>query len=279
MPEKPEVLTVVSALKSRIVGKSIKDVIVRWDNIIASPSVLEFKKGLIGKTIRSITTRGKFIVIFFDDEALLIHLRMEGKFFFRKKGEEYNKHEHVIFTFDDDEEMRFHDVRKFGKMYLIPKKDVYRVLPLKNLGVEFDDSSFTGSYLKEKFKNKKLPIKTVLLDQSIIAGIGNIYADEILYSSNINPLEKACVLNIKDCNSIVDSTKVILSHAIKLGGTTIKSYPSEEGVHGRFQDELSIHGRKCGDCLKCGGKILKIKVGGRGTYYCPNCQKFKEEKL
>ena len=244
MPEKPEVLTVVSALKSRIVGKSIKDVIVRWDNIIASPSVLEFKKGLIGKTIRSITTRGKFIVIFFDDE-----------------------------------EMRFHDVRKFGKMYLIPKKDVYRVLPLKNLGVEFDDSSFTGSYLKEKFKNKKLPIKTVLLDQSIIAGIGNIYADEILYSSNINPLEKACVLNIKDCNSIVDSTKVILSHAIKLGGTTIKSFTSSEGVHGLFQNELHVHGKVCGDCLKCGGKILKIKVGGRGTYYCPNCQKFKEEKL
>ena len=278
MPEKPEVLTVVKALKSRIIGKTIKDVVVRWDNIISRPNVLEFKKGLIGKTIRSITTRGKFIIIFFDEDALLIHLRMEGKFFFRKKGEEYNKHEHVIFTFDDDEEMRFHDVRKFGKMYLIPKKDVYSVLPLKNLGVEFDDSSFTGNYLKEKFKNKRLPIKTVLLDQSIIAGIGNIYADEILFLSHINPIDKACSLTVKDCDNIVDSTKTTLSRAIKLGGTTIKSFTSSEGVHGLFQNELHVHGKTCGVCPNCGGKILKIKVGGRGTYYCPFCQKSKEEK-
>ena len=278
MPEKPEVLTVVKALKSRIIGKTIKDVVVRWDNIIASPSVLEFKKGLIGKTIKSITTRGKFIIIFFDEDALLIHLRMEGKFFFRKKGDEYNKHEHVIFTFDDDEEMRFHDVRKFGKMYLIPKKDVYSVLPLKNLGVEFDDSSFTGNYLKERFKSKRLPIKTVLLDQRIIAGIGNIYADEILFLSHINPMDKACSLTVKDCDNIVDSTKTTLSRAIKLGGTTIKSFTSSEGVHGLFQNELHVHGKTCGDCPNCGGKILKIKVGGRGTYYCPFCQKSKEEK-
>ncbi len=278
MPEKPEVLTVVSALKTKIIGKTIKDVLVRWDNIIASPSVLEFKKGLVGKTIRSITTRGKFIIIFFDEDALLIHLRMEGKFFFRKKGDEYNKHEHIIFTFEDDEQMRFHDVRKFGKMYLIPKKDVYNVLPLKNLGMEFDDKKLNGDYLMKKFARKRLPIKTVLLDQSIIAGIGNIYADEILYLSHINPLDKAYNLDINECNDIVDNTRTVLSSAIKLGGTTIKSFTSSEGVHGLFQNELHVHGKTCGECPTCGGKILKIKIGGRGTYYCPCCQKSKEEK-
>ena len=278
MPEKPEVLTVVSSLKKKIIGKTISDVDVLWDNIIAEPSVSEFKKILTGKTIESITTRGKFIVINLDEYTLLIHLRMEGKFFFRKKGDDINKHEHVIFTFTDGNEMRFHDVRKFGKMYLLPKEDVYKVLPLKNLGMEFDDKKLNGDYLMKKFARKRLPIKTVLLDQSIIAGIGNIYADEILYLSHINPMEKACDLNVSDCNSIVDNTYNVLRHAIKLGGTTIKSFTSSEGVHGRFQNELHVHGKKDGVCEVCGVDILKIKVGGRGTYYCPCCQKCKEDK-
>ena len=276
MPEKPEVLTVVASLKSKIIGKTISDVDVLWDNIIAVPSVSEFKKKLIGKTIKSITTRGKFIVINLDEYSLLIHLRMEGKFFFRKKGDDINKHEHVIFTFTDGDQMRFHDVRKFGKMHLILKDEVYNVLPLKKLGYEFDDKRLDGNYLKDKFARKRLPIKTVLLDQSIIAGIGNIYADEILFLSHINPMDRACELNISDCNKIVDNTFDVLSHAIKLGGTTIKSFTSSEGVHGLFQNELNVHGKKDGICPKCGGKILKIKVGGRGTYYCPLCQKSKE---
>ncbi len=278
MPEKPEVLTVVKALKPKIVGKTISDVIVRWDNIIKTPSVEEFKKNLIGKTIRKITTRGKFIVIFFDEDALLIHLRMEGKFFFRKKGDEYNKHEHVIFTFTDDEQMRFHDVRKFGKMYLLPKKNIYEVLPLKNLGLEYDDPTLNGNFLKEKFQNKRLPIKTVLLDQSIITGIGNIYADEILFLSKINPNKKAKDLTIKECNDIIKNTQITLNKAIKLGGTTIKSFTSSEGVHGLFQNELHVHGKKAGICPNCGKEIIKIVIGGRGTYYCPNCQKNKEDK-
>ncbi len=278
MPEKPEVLTVVASLKKKIIGKTISDVDVLWDNIIATPTPVEFKEKLIGKTIKSITTRGKFIVINFSEYSLLIHLRMEGKFFFRKKGDDINKHEHVIFTFTDGEEMRFHDVRKFGKMYLLPKDDVYKVLPLKNLGYEFDDKKLDGNYLMDKFCRKRLPIKTVLLDQSIIAGIGNIYADEILFLSHINPMEKAYDLSIEDCNNIVLNTRDVLKHAIKLGGTTIKSFTSSEGVHGKFQNELHVHGKKDGVCEECGEKILKIKVGGRGTYYCPNCQKCKEGK-
>ncbi len=278
MPEKPEVITVAKSLKTKIIGKTISDVDVRWDNIIATPSVSAFKKNLVGLSIKDVTTRGKFIVIDLGEYSLLIHLRMEGKFFFRKVGDSINKHEHVIFTFTDGNQMRFHDVRKFGKMYLIPKEDTYKVLPLKNLGYEFYDKKLNGSYLMDKFSKKRIPIKTVLLDQSIITGIGNIYADEILFLSHINPMEKASNLSVLDCDNIVSNTREVLSHATKLGGSTIKSFTSSEGVGGLFQNELCVHGKKDGICPKCGSSILKVKVGGRGTYYCPVCQKYKEDK-
>ena len=126
-------------------------------------------------------------------------------------------------------------------------------------------------YLKEKYKNKKTPIKTVILDQRIITGLGNIYADEVLFLSKINPLTKACELNEKELQAIIDNSKIVLEKAIELGGTTIKSYESSEGVHGRFQNELLVHTKK--NCPNCNSDILKIRVGGRGTYYCPCCQK------
>ena len=120
---------------------------------------------------------------------------------------------------------------------------------------------------------KKLPIKTVLLDQSIICGIGNIYDDEILFMSKIHPLRKACNISIEECDTIIKNTRVVLEKAIKLGGTTIKSFTSSEGVHGLFQNELLVHGKVGQKCPECSKVIEKIKVGGRGTYYCEYCQK------
>lgn len=273
MPEKPEVITVVRSLKDRILGKTITDCNVFWDNIIASPTVNEFKKKIINQKINTIDTRGKFIVIGLDDYSLLIHLRMEGKFMFRDKGVELNKHEHVELILDDSISFRFHDVRKFGKMYLIKKEDTYKVKPLSDLGLEYYDDKLTKEYLFDKFKGKRLPIKTVLLDQSIITGIGNIYDDEILFMSGIDPNRKACDVSLDECQKIIDNGKIVLDHAVELGGTTIKSFTSSEGVHGLFQNELLIHGRVGENCKSCGNSIIKIKINGRGTYYCTNCQK------
>ena len=274
MPEKPEVLTVVKNLKKKIIGKTITDCNIYWDNIIASPSPKEFKKEIINQKINSITTRGKWIVIKLDKYNLLIHLRMEGKFFFRKKDDPKEKHEHVEFILDNNISFRFHDVRKFGKMYLIPKEDTYKVKPLSDLGYEYYDKELNEEYLLNKFKNKKLPIKTVLLDQSIITGIGNIYDDEILFMSKINPLQVTSTLTKKDCTNIIKNTKSVLDRAVEKGGTTIKSFTSSEGVHGLFQHELLVHGKDI--CPECGNKITKIKVNGRGTYYCEKCQKIKK---
>lgn len=269
MPELPEVETVKETLKKSVKGKIIKDVNIYYNNIIEYPSIEEFKKNIINQTIKDIERRGKWLMFKLDDYYLLSHLRMEGRYYI-KHGEEVGKHEHVVFKFNDFD-LRYVDTRKFGRMYLLPIKDAFNMKPLNELGLEPWDTSLTTKYLEEKYKNKKLPIKTVLLDQSIITGIGNIYDDEVLFMSKINPYKKASLLNDKELQSIIDNTKIVLEKAIKLGGTTIRSYESSEGVHGRFQNELLIHGQAI--CPTCNENVTKVHINGRGTYYCEKCQK------
>ena len=146
--------------------------------------------------------------------------------------------------------------------------------PLIEMGLEPWNKNLNSNYLIDKYKNKKLPIKTTLLDQSIIVGIGNIYADEILFLSKITPLKQSNKLTEEDLNKIIKYTKEVLEKAIEKGGSSIRSYTSVDGVHGLFQQELYVHTKKGENCRECSTIIEKIKVGGRGTYYCPNCQKF-----
>lgn len=273
MPELPEVETVRRSLKLKLIGRRVVSCDVYHNNIIEYPSVSEFKKSIIGQTINDIERHGKWLKFVLDDYYLLSHLRMEGKYFFRDKDEEIHKHEHVVFGLDNGLSFRYMDVRKFGKMHLIEKDDIDKIGPLLDVGLEPWDKKLTIDYLKSKYKNKKLPIKTLLLDQSIIAGIGNIYANEILFASSINPLKLGSQLNDKELESIISNTRNILSKAIDMGGSTIHSYTSVDGVTGLFQQELMVHTRVNQKCKVCKSNIEKIIVGGRGTYYCPNCQK------
>jgi len=273
MPELPEVETVRKTLKLKLIGKKIIECVVYHNNIIEYPTVEEFKKNIINQSFVDIKRYGKWLLFELNDYYLLSHLRMEGKYFFRNKGEQIYKHEHVVFKLDDDTEFRYMDVRKFGKMHLIKKEDIESRGPLLDIGLEPWDKKLDINYLKDKYKNKKLPIKSVILDQSIIAGIGNIYANEILYASGINPMKKAVDLTDIELESIINNTKIILGKAIEMGGSTIHSYTSVDGVTGLFQQELKVHLRENQKCDKCGNNIIKITVGGRGTYYCPNCQK------
>ena len=271
MPELPEVETVKEALKRKILNRKIVDVNVLYNNIVEYPKVTSFKEEIINETINDIKRRGKWLVFVLDNYYLLSHLRMEGKYNIRGKDEEITKHEHVIFYLDDNTSLRYNDTRKFGRMYLIKKEDFLTCKPIKDLGLEPFSNELTKEYLKEKYKKLNKPIKTIILDQSIIVGIGNIYADEILFLSRINPLTLASELDDNDLDNIIKYTKEVLSSAIKSGGTTIRSYTSEEGVHGRFQQNLLVHTKDI--CPVCNNKIEKIKVGSRGTYYCSNCQK------
>ena len=273
MPELPEVETVRQSLRLKIKDKTIKDVNIYYDGIIEYPSVKEFCKKIKGQKINDIDRYGKWLMFVLDDYYLLSHLRMEGKYFIKNNKDKVLKHEHVIFKLDDGNELRYMDVRKFGKMHLIEKNKIKEIGPLVDLGLEPWDKELTVDYLKNIFCKKKLPIKSVLLDQSIIVGIGNIYADEILFLSCINPLKKAMDLNDRELSNIIKYTRLELEDAIRKGGTTIRSYSSVNGIHGLFQQELNVHTKEGEKCPRCGENIIKIKVGGRGTYYCESCQK------
>lgn len=271
MPELPEVETVKETLKRVLVGRKICKVKVYYSGIVANMESSDFEKKIMHQTIRDLQRRGKFLLFELDDFFLLSHLRMEGKYLFREEKDPVLKHEHVVFTLDNQEQLRYQDTRKFGKMYLLKKEQVWSERPLCDLGREPWDEKLTPSYLKNSFKNKKIPIKTALLDQSIIAGIGNIYADEILFLSRINPFFRCCDLKDQELKRLIQNTRDVLKKAILKGGTTLRSFESSEGVHGRFQQELFVHSEKI--CKECKGEILKTFIGGRGTYYCPKCQK------
>ena len=273
MPELPEVETVVRGLRSKVVGRIIKKVNIYYENIIEYPDACSFQKKIKNQKINEINRYGKWIIFVLDNYYLLSHLRMEGKYFLKPKGSTLEKHEHVSFVLDNDMELRYMDVRKFGKMQLIEKENINKIGPFLEMGLEPWDKKLNTLYLKEKFLRKKLPIKSCLLDQRIIVGIGNIYADEILFLSKINPLKEANSLSLEELERIIDNTKLVLEKAIEKGGTTIRSYTSLNGIHGLFQQELYVHSKEGQKCLICGSDILKIKVGGRGTYYCPKCQK------
>ena len=272
MPELPEVETVRQSLKLKICGKVIKNANIYYDGIIEYPDVKLFCEEIKGQRINDIDRYGKWLIFVLDDYYLLSHLRMEGKYFIKNSSDKVNKHEHVVFVLDNDITLRYMDVRKFGKMHLIDKDKIKDMGPLIELGLEPWDKNLTVDYLRDKYKKKKLPIKSVLLDQSIIVGIGNIYADEILFLSRINPLKKCCSLSDEEMAKIIKYTKEELEMAIKKGGTTIRSYSSVNGVHGLFQQELNVHTKEGFKCPVCGSVIIKTKVGGRGTYYCSKCQ-------
>ena len=271
MPELPEVETVRKGLIKKVKGKKILSCKVLWNGIIEYPSKEEFIKNISNQTINDITRRGKFLMFILDDYYLISHLRMEGKYFIKKESDPLSTHDHVIFKLDTNEELRYNDTRKFGKMHLV-KKDELDKTPISKLGLEPWDDNLNIKYLKDKL-NKKKAIKTLLLDQSIITGIGNIYADEILFLSKIHPETEGSKLTNKNLQDIIDNTRNILSKAIELGGTTIHTYTSVDGITGRFQQELLVHGKKDNPCPNCNKKIEKIVVNTRGTYYCPYCQK------
>lgn len=269
MPELPEVETVLRTLEGMIKGNKIEAIDVLYAPIIQDDLTL-FKNSLIGKSFLGFKRRGKYLIFELDDLALVVHLRMEGKFFVSESDEPINKHIHIVFHLSNGKELRYQDTRKFGRMHLQPLGD-YCVF--HNLGVEPFDSAFNHAYVRSFLNTKHQAIKTVLLDQSFIAGIGNIYADEILFMMKVNPQRRANELSDRNIEDLIFYTKKILLEAIKEGGTTIRSYTSSLGVTGRFQQNLKVHQREGEPCYDCGTPVVKTKVNGRGTYYCPRCQK------
>ncbi|ASK62993.1 DNA-formamidopyrimidine glycosylase [Virgibacillus phasianinus] len=274
MPELPEVETVRQTLKRLVLNKTISNVEVFWPNIIKRPDdVKEFKHLLHQQTILDIKRKGKFILFELSDYVLISHLRMEGKYSVHGGEEPVKKHTHVIFSFTDGAQLRYNDVRKFGTMHIVDKGTELNLKPLNQLGPDPFDDAFTFDYFYKKLHKTDRVIKAALLDQSIVAGLGNIYVDETLFQAGVSPLKKANRLTKKEVKAIQEKAKTILQHAIELGGTTIRTYVNSSGEMGMFQQTLYVYGQENNPCKNCGKPIVKMKIGGRGTHVCMNCQK------
>ncbi|MDL2211572.1 DNA-formamidopyrimidine glycosylase [Erysipelotrichaceae bacterium OttesenSCG-928-M19] len=270
MPELPEVETVVQTLKNMIIDDEIISVDIHWANTIDKISLNDFKNKIKNQKINDITRFGKIIAFVLDDYLMFTHLRMEGKYYVDDKLT-LDKHSHVVFHLKSNRFLRYHDVRKFGKISLIEKANYLSHPYLINLGKE--PFVISVSELQAKLANKNIEIKAALLDQHIMAGLGNIYVDEVLFRARVHPETRAKLLNKKQLQSIIDNAIIVLNKAIELGGTTIRSYTSSLGVSGKFQNELLVHTKQNLPCPNCQRPITKIKVKGRGTYLCQHCQK------
>lgn len=274
MPELPEVETVIRTLEHQLHYPIIMDCKVLWNNIVATPNVDEFIAQIKGRQITGYRRHGKYLLFDLGDMEWVCHLRMEGKFYIQPAQEPCDKHTHVIFTLQDGRELRYHDTRKFGKMYLYRKQEDYRQYPcFLHIGMDAFDEQLQADDLYKRLHSKQTTLKAVLLDQSILAGIGNIYADEICFALGLHPETKISKLRKKDFEQLLYETRRILQGAIQSGGTTIRSYTSSLGVDGRFQLKLKVHALKGEPCSVCHTEIKKITVATRGTYYCPTCQK------
>jgi len=274
VPELPEVETVRKTLIKLVSNKQIENITVKWPKIIKSPlEVEQFIDALKGETIEDVGRRGKFLILYTGNYALVSHLRMEGKYGLYPKDEPYDKHTHVIFHFTDDTELRYRDVRKFGTMHLFKKGEEFTKPPLLELGPEPFSEEFTKEYLGRMLKKTTRKIKPALLDQQIFVGLGNIYVDESLFRSGIHPERIANTLTSKELKILHQEIIDTLTEAVKKGGSTIRSYVNSQGEIGMFQLELYAYGRTGEACKKCGTPLEKTKVGGRGTHFCPNCQK------
>ncbi|XMB72756.1 DNA-formamidopyrimidine glycosylase [Mycoplasmatota bacterium WC30] len=273
MPELPEVETVKETLKNLIIGKKIIDVIVHYDKIIKGIKPELFKEKLKNQEITDIRRYGKYLLFDLNDYTLVSHLRMEGKYFVKDNIADLSKHEHIIFALDNSEYLIYHDVRKFGTMELTEYQCENTLKSINVLGKEINDPKLNADYLYSYTNQANRPIKSILLDQHIVTGLGNIYVDETLFLANIHPKRLGKNLSITHIDKIVKSAKKVIKKAIELGGTTIRTYQSSFGVDGRFQNELNVHTFAGKPCKVCKETIIKTRVGGRGTYFCPSCQK------
>lgn len=276
MPELPEVVTVTNILNEELQGLRIKNCEIFWPKLLVKQTPEEFSARVKNQKINRVFNKAKYIIFELDHAVMISHLRMEGRWAFEQR-ENHAYQETILeaeFSFVDDENrvLRYYDFRRFGTLEVQDKENYLRSLSLVKIGPEANDPEIKAQWLQEKFQKIRRPIKVVLLDQTIISGIGNIYDNEILFAAQINPHTPANKLNLDQIQAILIHSQLILNQAIEKKGTTIHSFESRKGQTGQYQNYLKVHGRTNYPCQRCGQKIIKETIGGRGTYYCPKCQ-------
>ncbi len=312
MPELPEVQTVVDDLKKKVVGRKItglwfdwpkmlKDPLDQQRNFVAHKHVKVFQRVILGKKILDVRRRAKNILIYLSgDMMMLIHLKMTGHLLVgkwriekskvqRPKSKDvvipiepkeivddpYNRYIHVLFNLDNGKMLGFSDVRKFGKILLGTTAQIENLDELRNLGPESLDPKFKFSDFKKAISAEHRKIKQVLTDPQVIAGIGNIYSDDILWQAKVHPLKPADRISDKDLLAMYKATRSILGKAVKLRGTSFSDFRDTSGKEGYYAGYRLVYQREDEPCSRCGTKINRLTVGGRSAHYCPACQRLK----
>ena len=289
MPELPEVEVVKRSLERNILNLIIKKVKIKDTNLRYKVDKIGLSK-LIGKKIKKIERRSKFLIFEIGKtHRLLVHLGMTGKFFFTdNKDNKFKtsfyyflnykkdqKHDRVIFVLNNKQKLIYNDVRKFGFIKIYSSNSITKSQHLTHLGPEPLEKNWNFSYLKKYVFRRERSIKNILMDQKCVSGLGNIYVNEILFLSRIRPVRQATKLKNFEIEKIIKYSKKILKNSIKLGGSTIKDFSSENGKKGDFQQHFKVYGREDQDCsnIDCNSRIIRTVISNRATFFCKNCQK------
>ncbi|NLL43941.1 MAG: DNA-formamidopyrimidine glycosylase [Firmicutes bacterium] len=275
MPELPEVETVRRSLSPVILNQPIKSLNVYYERILQHVSPAQFRRQLTGSCFINLTRRGKYLIFQLDNDLEMVaHLRMTGRLiYFSDAKIELAKHTSAVFGFESGGELRFEDVRKFGTIDLVPRGKYEQIKGLSTLGVEPLSQEFTVEHLQELTRKRSAKIKGLLLDQTKIAGLGNIYADESLFMAGIHPEREAGSLNLRELKKLHQAIVEVLQEAIVGQGTTLRDYRTGYGREGSFQNKLQIYGKKGEKCPRCGVDLEYKKVAGRTSHFCPACQR------
>ncbi|OFN04522.1 DNA-formamidopyrimidine glycosylase [Neisseria sp. HMSC055F11] len=275
MPELPEVETTLRGISPHIQGKKVADVVLRQTKLRwqVNPQLAEL---LAGQEVLICRRRAKYLIISFATGILLIHLGMSGSLRIFTDGDARidhpDKHDHVDIMFADGTVLRYHDPRKFGAILWYEGIAEHHPL-LEKLGPEPLSDDFSADYLYQKLKTQKRAVKLALMDNAVVVGVGNIYANESLFKAGISPHRPADKIKKKECVVLVETVKAVLQRAIETGGSTLRDFVNSDGKSGYFQQEYTVYGRHNEPCVRCGGLVQKEVLGQRGTFYCPNCQK------
>jgi len=274
MPELPEVETIRQGLDKFLPGRTVERVTVNFAGSVAVPNKAELERGLPGRRFTGTGRRGKYLLLYLDNGSVLaVHLRMTGKLIYSESGLLTDKHTHVVLYLGKESCLSLHDIRKFGRLWWLPCHRTGEISGLATLGPEPLSAEFDLNYMEAHLKKKSTGIKAVLLDQSFVAGLGNIYADEILHCAGILPSRRADSLSREESEKMLSAVRQVLNTALAWRGTTFSDYRDAEGFPGRFQEKLGVYRRHGQPCRTCGTVICRSRTAGRGTHFCPACQR------
>lgn len=271
MPELPEVETIARAIEPHILGRMITSAEVFWARTLAVPSVRKFKEQVRGQKITGVSRRAKYLILLLQDYNLLVHLRMSGDLMVRKGKMEAQKHDRLVLSLRGkggaESHLVFNDTRKFGRVWLTDQPETV----LGKLGPEPLDADFTPEWLYENLRRRRRQLKPLLLDQTFLAGVGNIYADESLHMAKLHPLGLSNAVTRKQAGALYEAIRSVLQEGIRRNGASI------DWVYrgGEYQNHFRVYDREGEPCIVCGARIQKLNVGQRGTHVCPKCQKLR----